>query len=396
MKVAVWGSGAREDALARHMRRYGEVLVTPGNPAIPGSTGPKMEDTDIDLWVIGPEAPLVEGLADRLRDKGQLVFGPGSDGAQLEGSKIWMKRLLKNGRVRTANFETFMPGEEVAAEAYIRAMMGLIVVKTDYLMAGKGVLVTNDQDEAVADALSKLETGGIVVEEGLIGRELSFFAICYGNGWVGLPTACDYKAVHDGNDGPNTGGMGSFAPVADAPSDIEIKMIIDGTLAALLMEGIDYRGVLYCGLMITRDGIYVLEYNIRFGDPEIQSVLATLDSDLAQVFAKAAAGQRPPEVQSSGASVTVVLAAENYPGDPVKGDVITGIEAAESIEGVTVFYAGVGKDDAGNLVTAGGRVLSITAKADTIAKARAQAYLAVNKIHFRGMHYRTDIAADAV
>jgi phosphoribosylamine--glycine ligase len=281
------------------------------------------------------------------------------------------------------------------------------VVKTDGLAAGKGVLVTESLDEAVGDVRAKLagEAFGdagrtVVIEEGLQGPELSVLAVCDGTRAVALAPAQDFKRLGDGDTGPNTGGMGAYSPVPFAGDDV-VGMVMEGfvapTLAELRRRGIDYRGVLYAGLMLTPDGPRLLEYNVRFGDPEAQVVLPRLTTDLGELLAAAAAG----DLGAAGAPtfgdqacVTVVLASEGYPTAPRTGDVIEGIEAAEAV-GATVFCAGVGRDDAGRLVTAGGRVLAVTARADDLAGARERAYAAARYISWPGMHHRTDIAAQA-
>lgn len=397
MKICIVGNGGREHALQRKFDRDGHnVVVTPSRAGIPGSIDTHPEQLDADLFVIGPEGPLVDGLADRLREQGKLVYGPGAGDARLEGSKIWMKKLLSRAGVPTANYVSVYPGEKAAAEVeyfcrYAVSTWGSWVVKTDYLAAGKGVLVTRDIDEAIADAQEKLELGSIVIEEALDGEEVSFFAVCSGTSWVLLPTARDYKRQLDGNEGPNTGGMGSVLPVPGSPSLEDIAPIIN----AVLCELDDFRGTLFGGLMITNDGIKVLEFNIRFGDPEIQSIASVIDADLALLLADAANGKDLPgtELGITGASVTVVLASDGYPENPIKGDVITGISEANAIDGVTVFHAGTGMDDEGNFITAGGRVLNVTGTAQTVAEARELAYCGARAIRWRGMQFRKDIAA---
>lgn len=379
MRVAVVGNGGREHALRHVLGRTVDVA----DP----------DDTAADLYVIGPEAPLVDGLADRLRAEGKLVFGPGADGARLEGSKAWMKEVLAAAGVPTARHGTFTRTEADAAEAFLRSLPGTVVVKTDYLAGGKGVLVTDDHDEAAADVRTKLAHGAVVVEEGLTGPELSVLAICNGTDAVLLPPARDHKRVGDGDTGPNTGGMGAFSPVPDA-TDVDVSDIVGATLAELRRRGIDYRGVLYAGLMLTPDGPRVLEYNVRFGDPEAQAVLPRCTSDLAELLRAAAAGEAlPTPTFTDDAAVTVVLAAEGYPTSPHTGDVISGVEHARALDGVLVFEAGVHHAEDGNLVTAGGRVLDVTALAPTLREARARAYDAVRQISWAGMHYRKDIAA---
>ncbi|MDG2160286.1 MAG: phosphoribosylamine--glycine ligase [Acidimicrobiales bacterium] len=402
MRVCVVGSGGREHALAHVLGRHHDVVVTPGNPGIPGSVPTPPEELEADLMVIGPEAPLVAGLADRLRSAGRLVFGPGADGARLEGSKAWMKEVLVDAGVPTAGHGAF--DDEVAALAYLDTMGDLFVVKTDGLAAGKGVLVTTDRAEAV-DAVRSYLSGDafgdagrtLVIEEGLSGPELSILAICDGSTAMALAPAQDFKRLGDGDAGPNTGGMGAYSPVpvaTEAVVDSLMANAVEPTLAALRGRGIDYRGVLYCGLMFTPDGPRVLEYNVRFGDPETQVVLPRLTSDLGELLAGAAGGRLGPEPTfDDGAAVAVVCASEGYPASPRTGDRIAGLDAASDMADVTVFAAGVGADPDGGLVTAGGRVLTVTGRGPTVDDARRRAYEAVAGIAWPGMCHRTDVAA---
>lgn len=402
MRVVVVGSGGREHALAAVLARGHDVVVTPGNPGIPGSVATPPTELDADLFVVGPEAPLVDGLADRLRGQGKLVFGPGADGARLEGSKAWMKEVLVDAGVATARHGAFTELEP--ALAFLESLPGLYVVKTDGLAAGKGVLVTESLAEArraVGDYLSGRAFGDagrtVVIEEGLRGPELSVLAVCDGRTAVPLAPAQDFKRALDGDGGPNTGGMGAYSPVPVAgPAVVEQVMdtAVLPTLAALRARGIDYRGVLYAGLMLTAEGPKVLEYNVRFGDPETQVVLPRLTSDLGSLLAAAASGRiTEAPTFDDGAAVTVVCAAEGYPAAPRTGDPIEGLEAAAEVEGVTVFCAGVGVDDLGRLVTAGGRVLSVTGQAGDLPTARARAYAGVARLSWPGMHHRRDIAS---
>ena len=387
MRVAVVGSGGREHALRHVLARTAEVVAP---------------EDDAHLYVIGPEQPLVDGLADRLRSEGRLVFGPGADGARLEGSKAWMKDVLAEAGVPTARYGAFTELEP--AVQFLKSLPGLYVVKTDGLAAGKGVLVTESLDEAVDDARAKLSGAAfgaagrtVVIEEGLTGPELSVLAVCDGRRAVPLPPARDFKRLLDGDAGPNTGGMGAYSPVAAAGPDVVAEVMsaaVEPTVAALRARGIDYRGVLYVGLMLTPDGPKVLEYNVRFGDPEAQVVLPRFSSDLAAFLAEAASGDLRTEPRFvDDACVTVVLAAAGYPTSPRRDDVIAGIEAAEALDGVTVFRAGVADDGEGRPVTAGGRVLNVCAMAPTVEEARRRAYEGVQRISFDGMHYRRDIAA---
>jgi phosphoribosylamine--glycine ligase len=398
MRVCVVGRGGREHALADVLARTAEVVVTPGNPGIAGSTPQPPDEVDADLFVVGPEAPLVDGLADRLRARGRLVFGPGADGARLAGSKAWVKSVLAEARVPTARYGSFERGDVDGALAFLRSLDGLYVVKTDFLAAGKGVLVTESLDEATDDVRSKLEQGAVVVEEGLTGPELSVLAVCDGTTAVALAPAQDFKRALDGDAGPNTGGMGAYSPVPFATKDI-VDEVMEGavlpTLHRLQRLGVDYRGVLYAGLMLTPAGVKVLEYNVRFGDPEAQVVLPRFDGDLAAFLVRAAEGHVDGEPAFvDDAAVTVVLAAPGYPAAPRTGDAIEGIDDASAIGGVTVYCAGVGGEP-GALTTAGGRVVDVTAVAPTIAEARRRAYEAAARISWPGIQFRTDIAEEA-
>jgi phosphoribosylamine---glycine ligase len=402
MRVCVVGSGGREHALADVLDRTSDVVVTPGSPGIPGSVATAPEEIDADLFVIGPEAPLVDGLADRLRAAGRSVFGPGADGARLEGSKAWMKDLVSAAGVPTARHATFTDVDP--ALAFLDTMTPPFVVKTDGLAAGKGVLVTDSLTEArngVGDYLSGAAFGEagrtLVIEEGLVGPELSVLAVCDGQRAVLLPPAQDFKRLGEGDAGPNTGGMGAYSPVPFVTGDLldEVQeRFVAPTLAELRSRGIDYRGVLYAGLMLTPEGLRLIEYNVRFGDPECQVVVPRVRSDLATLLAAAAAGrlEEAPDIDDA-AHVTVVCASEGYPTSPRTGDVIDGIAAAESIEGVTVYRAGVGRDEQGREITAGGRVLDVCGTGATVAEARARALAGVGCISWPGMQFRPDVAA---
>lgn len=401
LRVCVVGGGGREHALADALARPGhDVVVSPGNPGIAGSTPVPPEEIDADLFVIGPEAPLVGGLADRLRGAGRLAFGPGADGARLEGSKAWMKDVLAEAGVPTARHGTFT-SEAGAADAarFLRTLGPPYVVKTDGLAAGKGVLVTDSLADAIADVEAKLSGRAfgqagrtVVIEEGLTGPELSLLCVCDGRQVVPLAPAQDFKRAGDGDTGLNTGGMGAYSPVPVAPQAVVDEVVagaVEPTLATLRRRGIDYRGVLYCGLMLTAEGPRVLEYNVRFGDPETQAVLPRYAGDLAALLAEAAAGDvRSTPAWDDRAAVTVVLATEGYPAAPRTGDPIAGLDEARAVPGVTVFAAGVGP----GMVTAGGRVLDVTALGDDLGQARDRAYAAAACISWPGMYYRHDIA----
>jgi phosphoribosylamine--glycine ligase len=414
VKVCVVGGGGREHALAHVLARTAEVVVTPGNPGMAepiSTTDAPAEEIEADLVVIGPEAPLVDGLADRLRADGRAVMGPGADGALLEGSKTFMKEMLAAAGVPTARFAAFDSLQVADAMAFLGTLPGPWVVKTDGLAAGKGVLVARSLEEAQADVKAKLsgssfgEAGrNIVIEEGLQGEECSLLVLCDGTSAVPLLPAQDFKRIGDGDRGANTGGMGAYSPmphVATSLVDRFMDEAVEPLVAALRNRGIDYRGVLYAGLMLGPDGPKVLEYNVRFGDPETQVVLPLLVSDPAELFMATATGHLgdiAAPVFSDGAAVCVVLAAPGYPDRPQTGDPIEGLDASgqssAAVAGATVFHAGTRRQSPnGRFRTAGGRVLGVTAVAPTLAEARINAYAAAAPITWDGRQFRTDIAA---
>jgi phosphoribosylamine--glycine ligase len=415
--VLVVGAGGREHALAHTLARSADVVVAPGNPGMPGtspeghaitvSSSPPSE-IDADLVVIGPEAPLVDGLADRLRAQGKSVVGPGADGARLEGSKAFMKEVLAEAGVPTARYAAFDRVDE--ATDFLRSLPGPWVVKTDGLAAGKGVLVAESLAEAIADVEAKLSGAAfgaagrrVVIEEGMAGPECSLMALCDGRHVVALAPAQDAKRLGEGDAGPNTGGMGAFSPIpALDAADVDSLMdtAVEPLLAALRIRGIDYRGVLYAGLMLTDEGPKVLEYNVRFGDPEAECVLVRLASDPFELLASVAGGslQDAPRF-TDDAAVCVVVASPGYPGATETGGLISGLDQRGQlevpIEGVTVFHAGTARDAEGRFVTAGGRVLGITAVARGPEEARRRAYAGVAGIGWPGAQVRTDIGAAA-
>lgn len=406
MRVCVVGSGGREHALAEALGRTSDVVVCPGNAGmsmlgLDCAEGPA-EQIDADLFVIGPEQPLVDGLADRLRAAGKLVFGPGAAGARLEGSKAWMKEVLARAGVPTASFGSF---DEVGpAVEFLKSLPPPWVVKTDGLAAGKGVLVTDDIDAACADVEAKLAGAAfgdagrrVVVEEGLSGPELSLMAVCDGRRAVALAPAQDFKRALDGDRGPNTGGMGSYSPVPIAGPDVVAEVMgkaVEPTLSWLSDQGVDFRGVLYAGLMLTAEGPKVLEFNVRFGDPETQVLMPRWQGDVTLTLAAAAAGhldEAPVPAFGDEAAVCVVAAAPGYPESPRTGAPILGLEKPLKVAGAHVFAAGVGDGP----TTGGGRVLGVTGTGSSLREARDRAYRAVAEVSFPGMQFRTDIAATA-
>jgi phosphoribosylamine--glycine ligase len=411
----VVGSGGREHALALALARTADVVVTPGNPGMAGRspqghpisvTADPAEELEADLVVVGPEAPLVEGLADRLRALGRAVVGPGADGARLEGSKAHMKDLLAEAGVPTARYGAF--SEVAPALEFLRSLPGPYVVKTDGLAAGKGVLVTAERAEAEADVAAKLSGAAfgaagrsVVIEEGLEGPECSLLVLCDGTRAAPLPLARDHKRVGEGETGPNTGGMGAYSPLPEEDEGLVDRLMdeaIEPTVAALRRRGVDYRGVLYAGLMLTPEGPRMLEYNVRFGDPETQVVLPRLDGDLAGFLRSVADGRMGPVPPARPeAAVCVVLAAPGYPSAPRTGDVISGLgpdgQPAADAPGVTVFHAGTAREGEGPFRTAGGRVLGVTALGPDLPAARDKAYGALSGISWPGMVVRGDIAA---
>ena len=421
MKVLVVGSGGREHALAWKIAKSPLVetlFCTPGNAGtalIAGNVPIQADDAEgiaklvkkesVDLVVVGPEAPLVAGLADRLRKDGVAVFGPGRDGAQLEGSKIFSKNLMRKHGVPTAAGRAFESID--AAREYLGSLQSYpVVIKADGLAAGKGVVLPESFDAAIAAAEAMLLDGKfgeagkhILIEECMRGRELSVLSITDGRTIVVLDPAQDFKRIHDGDRGPNTGGMGSYSPAPAATPELmttATREILVRTVHALAREGIEYRGCLYAGLMATRTGPKVIEFNCRFGDPETQAVLVRMKSDLVPYLHAAAIGKlsdvSAPEWDTR-AAVCVVLASAGYPETSTKGEAIRGLDAAAEVEDTVVFHAATSRVG-DHVLTTGGRVLGVTALGDTTEAARKRAYEAVAKISFPGMQYRTDIAAD--
>ncbi len=421
MKVLLIGGGGREHSLAWKIAQsplVDALIAAPGNPGIArhATCVPVAADAveDLvrlaarerpDLVVVGPEAPLVAGLADRLVDAGVAVFGPASKAAALEGSKAFAKALTARYGIPTARFATF--DDPAKARSYCRDLGAPLVVKADGLAAGKGAIVCRtlaEADRAVAECMERKAFGAagatVVVEEFLRGEEVSFFALANGDDVLPVAAAQDHKTVFDGDQGPNTGGMGAYSPVASFAPALERRVmdqIVRPTIAALGKEGAPYRGVLFVGLMLTEDGPKVLEFNCRFGDPECQALMLRVQGDLVPLLLAAARGEpwpaTPPWPRS--ASVCVTLASGGYPGTYPTGLVIEGVERAEACPGVRVFHAGT-KLAGGRLVTAGGRVLGVAALAANLPAALGAAYDAVREISFEGMHFRTDIGRRAV
>ena len=419
MKVLVVGSGGREHALCRAMRNsplLDKLFCAPGNAGvsqvahrisvaaddIEGLTS-FCRDENIDFVIVGPEAPLVAGLVDQLEDLGIKAFGPTAAAAALEGSKAFTKELCAKYDIPSGEFARFQEAD--AAKAYVRHRRGPIVVKADGLAAGKGVVVADTTEEACA-AVDSLTTGlgpaarELVIEERLVGVEASFFALVDGENVLPLAAARDHKRVGDNDRGPNTGGMGAFSPTAsiDGPmAESILSKIIHPTVTGMASEGRPYRGVLYAGLMLTADGPKLLEYNVRFGDPEAQVLLVRLKSDLLAVLLAAREGtlERFELSWHDQAAVCVVMANKGYPGSYVKGSRIGNLDTAESLPGITIFHAGT-EDEEGHIIATGGRVLGVTATGENLVQARERAYRAVDAIDWPQGFCRRDIAQNGI
>ncbi len=404
MKILIVGGGGREHALAWRLKQspsVKQIYASPGNPGIaqlatclaaPGGNAgyaQLAQANGVDLTIVGPEAPLVEGIVDEFHRRNLHIIGPTQAAAQLEGSKIFAKRFFERAGIPTAR--------SILSTTYEQALSSIkhfhypVVVKADGLRAGKGVIVANHADEAI-DAIQKLGPA-LVIEEFLQGEEVSFIGLSNGRFLLPFTPAQDHKRIFDGDTGPNTGGMGAYTDpriLTSAQTADIMDRIIMPTLWRMQADEMPFTGFLYAGLMMTADGPKLLEYNVRLGDPETQAILHSFPGDFAQLLALMAAGTDMLEwPEPAGSSVCVTLAAEHYPKTPVTGDAISGIEAAEAT-GATVFQAGT-KLDGNKLVTAGGRVLGVTAGGETLHSAIDKAYAAVDKICFRGMQYRHDI-----
>jgi phosphoribosylamine--glycine ligase len=424
MDVLLVGSGGREHALAWALRRsdrLGKLRIAPGNAGMAREgelldIGADEVDRLVeharseryDLVVVGPEAPLVAGLADRLREIGVAVFGPSSRAAELEGSKVFAKRFMTRHGIPTADYEVFEDLQ--AATAYLEDPTRTypLVIKADGLAAGKGVLIIDDSATAVEAVAGMLEGRSfgeagrrVLVEECLVGREASFFVLADGNAFVELATCQDYKRALDGDEGSNTGGMGTYSPSVFLDTDTRrtiVESIVRPTIAGMASDERPYHGVLYVGVMLTDSGPKVLEYNARFGDPETQVLMPRLDGDWLELLHACATGSLAGRRLSwrDEAAVCVAMTSGGYPGSYSKGMPIDGIDVAEQMADVVVFHAGTSRDVSGRLLTAGGRVLGVTALGRDLAAARDRAYGAVGAIRWKGEHHRSDIADDAV
>jgi len=411
VRILVLGSGAREHSLVLALARHGDhtlfaapgnagtahhaenVALDPTNREVVVRTATELES---ELVIIGPEAPLVAGVADALRKKGIPVFGPSAKAAAIEGSKSFAKDVMLAAGVPTGASVT-VSNVELLGQALDQSGAPY-VVKADGLAAGKGVLVTEDKDAAIAHAEYYLQDGEVVVEEFLDGEEVSLFFLADGDTVVPLSPAQDYKRAFDGDEGPNTGGMGSYSPCPWLPHDFidEVtKNIAQPTIDELRQRGIPFAGLLYCGLIVTDTGVKVIEFNARFGDPETQAVMARVDGDIAPLLLRAANGTLEASDSvpfSNDAAVVVVLASEGYPAHPETGRAIHGTDRAGKTEGVHLAHAATSETESG-LIATGGRVLSVVATAHDFDHARKRAYEALGHIELEGSHYRTDIAA---
>ena len=417
--ILLLGAGGREHALLMKLAespRAGKLYVAPGNGGMlqlaeaapvnqenPAEVAAWATEHGIGLVVVGPEAPLVVGVADAVRAAGIACFGPNADAAQMEGSKEFAKQVMERAGVPTAAYRSFT--EEDACADYVRELGGPIVIKADGLAAGKGVIVAQTTEEALAGVHECFTAFGdagntVIVEEMLEGPECSLLALTDGTTVVPLATSQDHKRAYDGDKGPNTGGMGVYSPVpilldGELERMVEIEQKVVNQLRA---DGITYSGCLYGGFMLTKDGPKVLEFNARFGDPETQVVLPRMQADLLECFLACDNGTLSPDMVNWGDdwAVSVVLASAGYPGSYEKGKVITGLDAAAACEGVTVYHAGTALAEDGSVLTAGGRVLDVTAVAPTFEQARANAYAACDLIDFDGKQFRTDIGLKAI
>jgi len=422
MNVLIIGGGGREHALAWAIAaspKLGQLYCAPGNPGIAEVAACVALDVQdhqavvdfcrvnaVELVVIGPEAPLVAGLADDLRAAGVRCFGPGKEAAQLEGSKAFTKELCAAAAIPTARYRSF--SDAAAARAYVADHPLPVVIKADGLAAGKGVAIAETREDAIAfidDCFGgKFGNAGasVVIEEFLVGEEASFFVLCDGTNILPLATAQDHKRVGDDDTGPNTGGMGAYSPAPVMTDELiarTLEEIIQPTVDELRNRGTPYQGVLYAGLMITPDGPKLIEYNVRFGDPETQVLMLRADrAGLLEALDAAARGALH-DLQlgwKDEVALTVVMAAEGYPGTPKRGTEIKGLEAFGAADDLMVFHAGTMQDALGRLVANGGRVLNVTARGGSVAEAKARAYAAIEKIDWKGGFCRSDIGWRAI
>ncbi|MDP8266610.1 MAG: phosphoribosylamine--glycine ligase [Candidatus Aceula meridiana] len=419
MRVLVIGSGGREHALVWKLKqspKVKEIFCIPGNggtASIANSADIKVDDIDglcdfalkekIDLTVVGPEIPLVAGLVDHFEEKGLKVFGPSKAAAQLEGSKVFAKEFMQRREIPTADFKSFEDINE--AKAYLKDKIFPVVIKADGLAAGKGVIICKDLEEG-NNALDQImgekvfqEAGNkVIVEDCLVGEEASILAISDGNQFIILDSSQDHKRIFDDDMGPNTGGMGAYSPAPVITKELLVTIalnIVAPTIEGMKHEGAPFKGVLYAGVMVTKDGPKVLEFNVRFGDPETQVILPRLQGDLADIFL-AACDKKLNDVQltwDKRSCVCVIMSSRGYPGPYEKGKIIEGITLVEGED--VVFHAGTKKDD-GNVVTSAGRVLGVTSLGDGIEDAIKKVYIAVEKIQFDGCFFRRDIGAKAL
>lgn len=421
MKVLVEGAGGREHALVWKLQQSPdkpEVIAAPGNAGIaqhaecfpvnmadPIELADLAEREQVDLVIIGPDEPVVLGTADELRERRILAFGPSGEAAYLEGSKKFMKRLLVAAGVPTARYGVYSSEEREEALNFMQSLEGGWVFKTDELASGKGVKVVEQWEKAILTLESYLSGEAFgdagrepIIEEFLEGRELSYFTFCDGFDALHLGTARDYKRQRDGDEGPNTGGMGSYSPVPDVPPAMNEEIMeacVRPTLAEMADRGHRFEGMLYTGAVLTPNGPMVMEHNVRFGDPETQVLLPRMESDLLTHCRESAAGHlHSTVVMGERAATTVIMASKGYPEAPETGDVIEGLDDAAKLDNVVVFHAGT-RQEGEHVVTAGGRVLNVTGLGDTVAESRKHAYEGVELISWRGEQHRTDIAEGA-